>query len=273
VGIGAQLLRRRPLVLASALLALAALGLAASVWAHAARERVAPTPHFAGARIADFPVSYGAPGAIAEVPDPLGGGARALRLTVFDRDVEPLTPTDNPRAQLVSPDLVGAGANVWLATEFLVPESYPEVDPGGWVTLVEVYGPPFRGTSPWRLELAGDSLQWQRNSSYEFDTPFKQPLVRGRWIGVLLHERFGRHGFVEMWIDDRPVEFFGAGGRGRNADPATRRLKMATMDRSNDEGLNSVRIGQYRQAGMFAKGTIYFRGLEVGPTRASVAPR
>lgn len=249
---------RRPLVLACALLALAALGLALGLPAQALRERVAPIPHFAGAAVEDFPFAYGAPGAIAEVPDPVGSGERVLRMTVSNGDVRPLTPTENPRAELVSPDLIGPGANVWVATKFLVPAAYPEVDPGGWVTLVSVYGPPFHGTSPWRLELAGDYLQWQRNATYDFDTPFKQPLVRGRWISLLLHERFGRRGFVEMWIDGQP---------------AIERLRMATMDHSNDEGPNSVRISQYREEGMFARGTIYFGGLEVGPTRGSVAPR
>jgi hypothetical protein len=259
---------RRPLVLACALLALAALGLALGLPAQALRERVAPIPHFGAAAIEDFPFAYGAPGAIAEVPDPVGSGERVLRMTVSNRDVRPLTPTENPRAELVSPDLIGPGANVWVATKFLVPATYPEIDPDGWVTLVSVYGPPFYGSSPWRLELAGESLQWQRNSTYDFDTPFRQPLVRGRWTSVLLHERFGRRGFVEMWIDGRPIEFF-AGRSGEGA----RRLRMATMDHSNDEGRNSVRISQYREEGMFARGTIYFGALEVGPTRDSVATR
>lgn len=263
--------RRRLALVAVAVLAaalcLATLALGRGSDSHAARERAAPIRHFAGARIADFPFAYGAPGAIAAVPDPLGSGERVVRMSVADGDVKPLTPTGNPRAQLVSPDLIGPGDNVWLATRFLVPAAYPEIDPDGWVTLVEIYGPPFHGTSPWRLELVGDSLQWQRNSTYDFDTPFKRPLARGRWIGALLHERFGERGFVEMWIDGRPVGFFSRpGGR-----PAVRRLLMATMDHSNDEGLNSVRIGQYREAGMFDRGTIYFGPLAVGPTRASVA--
>ncbi len=260
---------RRPLVLASTLLALGALVLAVSFPALAMRGRTAPVAQFSGAAIGDFPVDYSAPGAISEVPDPLGGGGNVLELTVSNRDVHPLTPTENPRAELASPDLIGRGANVWLATRFLVPAGYPEVDPGGWVTLVSIYGPPFDGTSPWRLELSGDSLQWQRNATYDFDIPFKQPLARDRWTSVLLHERFGRRGFVEMWIDGQPIEFFA--GRGGRA--ATRRLKMATMDASNDGGPNSARISQYREEGMFAKGTIYFGALEVGPTRESVVAR
>jgi hypothetical protein len=263
---------RRPLVLAPLLFVLAALGFAAGVSANAVRDRGAPISLFAGAGIGDFPVGYAAPGAIAEVPDPVGSGETVLRMTVSNRDVYPLTPTDNPRAELASPEMIGAGANVWLSTKFLVPAGYPEIDAGGWVTLVSVYGRPFYGTSPWRLELAGDSLQWQRNATYDFDTPFRQPLARGRWTTVLLHERFDRRGFVEMWIDGRPIEFFGYGRRERDDPAATRRLKMATMDRSNDGGPNSVRISQYREEGMFAKGTIYFGALEVGPTRGSVAP-
>jgi Polysaccharide lyase len=265
---------RRRLVTSAGLLllVLAALGAANGVWAKPARDRAGAGSLFSGARIDDFPTEYSAPGAITEVPDPAGSGERVLRFDVSNRDVYPLTPTENPRAELTSPDLIRPGMNIWLSTKFLVPTSYPSVGGGGWVSLVSLYGPPFHSSSPWQLELAGNSLQWQRNQTYGFDIPFELPLQKGHWTTVLLHEGFARRGFVELWIDGRRIEFFGLGAYNPDHRAATSRLRMATMDRSNDEGPNSARIMQYRKAGMFGRGTIYFGPLEVGRTRASVEP-
>jgi hypothetical protein len=233
--------------------------------------RQAPeAPRFSGSTVGAFPMTYAAPGAIAEVPDPLGAGRNVLKMTVHDRDVYPITPTDNPRAGLVSPNLLQHGMEVWFATEFLVPNRYPRVPAGGWVSLMSFYGPPFHNSSPWQLELAGRNLQWQRNSTYDFDIPFKQPLRRGQWVSVLMHERFDRHGFVELWIDGEPIEFFDGDTYNPHRIAPTRRLKMATRDQSNNRGPNSARIAQYRRAGMFNVGTLYFGPLRVGPTRASV---
>ncbi|HET7445521.1 MAG TPA: heparin lyase I family protein [Solirubrobacterales bacterium] len=232
----------------------------------------AGAPRFFGATIGAFSTTYAAPGAIAEVPDPLGGSRRVLRVTVHDRDVYPVTPTDNPRASLVSPSLLQPGAEIWLATEFLVPVDYPRIPPGGWVTLASFYGPPYRSSSPWQLELSGRHLQWQRNATYGFDVPFEQRLQRGQWTSVLVHERFARRGFVELWIDGRKVRFFDGGTFNPHHHAPTFRLKMETRDRSNDYGPNSARIGQYRKAGMFNVGTLYFGPLRIGPTRASVVP-
>ncbi len=232
--------------------------------------RAAPPPLFSGSGIDDFRALHAVPGAITEVPDPAGSGETVLRLDVSNRDVYPLTPTENPRAELLSPDVVRPGRSVWLATEFFVPADYPAVRGGEWVSLVEIYGAPYRGSSPWSLELAGNSLQWQRNSTYGFDIPYKAPLVRGRWTTVLVHEHFSTRGFVAMWIDGRPIKFFSQGTYNPSRHAPVRRLKMATMDHSNGAGRNSARIMQYRKAGMFGEGTIYFGALKVGRTRASL---
>jgi Polysaccharide lyase len=264
--------RHRVALIPLLLLILSTLGLAASAWAYPpASGPGSAVPIFDGARIVDFPAEYAAEGAISEVPDPVGSGEDVLKFTVLNRDVFPVTPTENPRAELVSPNIVRRGMNVWLATKFLVPRSYPAFR-SGWVSLVSFYGPPFDSSSPWQLELGVEGLQWQRNSTYGFDIPFQAPLVRERWTTLLVHERFARKGLVEMWIDGRPIRFFGADTYNPHNHPATRRLKMATVDRSNGRGPNSARLMQYRKAGMFGEGTIYFGPLRVGRTRASVAP-
>lgn len=268
-----------PCLLAGALLCATALALTGSPFAAQARQVPDSTASasrggllFNGDHIRDFDEILAAPHAITEVPDPLGGGETVLKMTVDDGDVAPITPTENPRAQAVSPSMIHAGDEFWLRTEFLIPESFPSQVPG-WLALVSVYGPPHDGSSPWQIDLSGRHMLWERNEHYDFDTPWKQPLVRGKWVSVLLHERFDDDGWVEMWIDGRPITFFASGmsdSDNRNDHAPTRRLQMATADWSNDEGPNSARTGQYREEGMFETETIYFKALKIGTSRAAV---
>lgn len=225
---------------------------------------------FEGNRVSDFWIDHSAPAAISETADPTGSGARVMKMTVDDGDVFPITPTENPRAELLSPGLIDAGEEIWLQTEFFIPADYPTVPSGGWVSLVSFYGAPFNGPSPWRIELAGERIQWQRNGTYDYDVPWQAPMPRGRWTTVLVHERFAADGFVEMWIDGQRIDFFDSGTYNPSRQTPTSRLEMATMDASNGAGPNSAKIMQYRRQGMFDSGSIYFGPLRLGTTRAAV---
>jgi hypothetical protein len=230
----------------------------------------APSLLFNGSKISDFWINHSASGAISETSDPGGGSERAIKMTVKDGDVYPITPTENPRAELLSPALIEPGMEFWLSTKFFVPSDYPTIPSSGWVSLVSVYGAPFNGPSPWRLELAGGNLQWQRNATYNWDVPFQVPLPRGKWVEVVTHERFGSAGFVEMWINGKAVTFFGSGTYNPRHVAPTEHLQMATMDASNNGDANSAKIMQYRKAGMFSTGTIYFGPLRIGSTRIAM---
>jgi Polysaccharide lyase len=224
---------------------------------------------FEGAGVEDFWVDHSAPGAISEVPNPLGGGEGVLEMTVHNDDVYPVTPTENPRAELISPDIIEPGDEFWLSTKFMIPENMPDVS--GWLSLVSVYGAPFEGASPWRIGIcSNDNLCWQRNGTYRYDIPWEEPLVKGSWVNVLTHERFGSDGWVEMWIDGQPITFFDGGSNNPNHVAATQRLEMQTMDASNGAGPNSAKIMQYREAGMFETASVYFGSLKLGATRAAV---
>jgi hypothetical protein len=219
----------------------------------------APGLLFNGSRISDFDLMQAAPGAITEVPDPAGSGETDLQMTVNDRDVAPITPTENPRAQLLSPPIIDNGDEIWLSTKFFIPTSFPSAS-HGWMSLVSIYGAPFGGSSPWQIEIVDGRLQWMRNGTYNWDVPWQMPLIKGSWVTVLLHERFASDGFVEMWINGQQVNFFGR-------EP---KLAMQTMDRSNNGDANSAKIMQYREAGMFETGTLYFGSLKIGTSRESV---
>jgi hypothetical protein len=224
---------------------------------------------FAGVKLKDFALVQSAPNAITEVPDPLGSGQTVLKLTVSDKDVAPITPTENPRAQALSPDIIKAGDEFWLSTTFMLPQDFPSNVPG-WVGLGSIYGEPFGGPSPWQLDVEGDHICWPRNSNYKWDVPWQMPIVKGQWITVLLHERFASDGWVEMWVNGQPIKFFTSGGYNPNKVAPTEHLAMQTMDKSNNGGANSAKIANYREKGMFASLTVYFGALRVGKTRASV---
>jgi hypothetical protein len=225
---------------------------------------------FLGTQIADFPSNQSAPGAVTEVPDPAGSGETVFKMTVGDADVYPVTPTDNPRAALLTPTTIQPGEEFWWRSKFLLPRAFPASVPGWLVVLEGPYGPPFYGTPPWHIEVNRDHIQWSRNSTYGWDVPWRMPLVRGRLIHVLMHCRLAAHGFVEMWIDGRRVTFFGGPTFNPGDLAPTRRLRMSTEDRSNSGGPNFAALMSYRQQGMFPSVSIYQGPTSLGATAASV---
>ena len=231
-------------------------------------EEPAVKPLFSGSRVSDFWLNQSAPGAVSEVADPLGSSERALKMTVRDTDVYPITPTENPRAELLSPTFIKSGDEFWLSTKFMIPTDMPSVP--GWLSLVSVYGAPFQGSSPWHVAIDENKLRWQRNETYKYDTPWEASLTKGSWVTVLCHERFGSDGWIEMWINGKQITFFSGGTYNPNHVAATTKLGMKTMDSSNNGGPNYAKIMQYREVGMFQTGTVYFGSLKVGTTRTSV---
>jgi hypothetical protein len=270
--------RRAGLALCGALVALGAVVYLTGAWAKTLPggddERSAatsPVRSFHGDSIASFPLSESVPGAVTEVPDPTGSGESVFKMTVGDGDVYPLTPTDNPRAELLSPDLIHPGQEFWWSAKFLLPTSFPASVPD-WMTVLQgPYGEPYYGTPVWHIEVNHNRIQWGRNRTYDWDIPWQMPLLRGRWIEVLVHCRLARHGFVEMWVDGRRVTFFDGNTYNPSGHAPTRRLRMQTLDHSNDDGPNHVAILSYRKVGMFHSVTIYQGPTAVGPTRTSVA--
>ena len=225
---------------------------------------------FSGSQISDFSENQSAPGAVSEVPDPGGSGERVLKMTVDNGDVAPVTPTHDPRAQLLTPAFVRPGDETWWHTRFYLPASFPSRIPG-WVSVVEgPYGPPFDGSPPVSIGVDDGEIRFQRNEGYESDIPWQEPIVRGRWIDIVFHTRFGRNGFVELWVDGEQVTFFEDSPHNPLDEAPTQHLEMQTMDHTNDGGSNFFVIQNYREEDMFNSMTVYHGPTEVGTTRESV---
>jgi hypothetical protein len=225
---------------------------------------------FLGDQIKDFDLLQAAPGAITEAPDPLAPQRTVMKMTVKNSDVYPITPTGDPRAQLLSPEIFEAGDEYWWNSEFLLPSDYP-ASISGWNTVLEgPYGEPFDGTPPWHIEVNGATIRWSRNGTYDWDIPWQEPLVRNQWVHVLVHGRFAVDGWVEMWIDGKQVTFFSQGTFNPNHEAATKRIQMKMIDSSNDEAANFAVIQNYRELGALQTGTVYQGPMRIGTTRESV---
>jgi hypothetical protein len=237
-------------------------------------EEPAPAPSgsllFLGDQIKDFYLNQSAPNAITEVGDPAGSSQKVFKMVVADSDVYPITPTENPRAQLLSPTSIKPGDEIWWHSKFFLPGSFPSSVPG-WLNLLEgPYGSPFNGSPPWQIQVVGNSIQWTRNRTYAWDVPWKMPLVKEKWVDVLVHERFGSSGFVEMWINGQQVTFFSGGTYNPAKVAPTTHLDMATMDSSNNGAPNSIILQSYREAGMLGSVSVFEGPLTIGTSRAAV---
>jgi hypothetical protein len=225
---------------------------------------------FNGSRLSDFS-DQSAPGAVREVADPAGSGDSVFKMTVQDDDVYPVTPTENPRAQLASTEFIDEGEEFWWHARFYLPKDFPSYLPS-WLTVMEgPYGRPWDGTPPVSIDVNSDEIHWQRNDTYDWDIPWSAPIPRGQWTDVLYHTKFGSDGFVEMWVNDEPVTFFATDANNPNDEPQTQHLEMATMDHTNDGGHGAVIIQNYRKVDMFDTVSLYHGATQVGTTRASVA--
>ena len=194
------------------------------------------------------------PGRIADTPDPLGSGASVMRFTVRDSDVAPLTPTRNPRAQLQTPNFIRPGDELWISGRILIPTRFPDLPPGGWITVLSVYGPPYHGTSPAPLQILRTGRDRQARFgivSRDWRTRYwgvPVSRMRGHWVRWRIHERFAVRGWMEAWVNGRKV---------------MARRNLPLIDHANDRGRNHVANGFYRERGMFATATLYQAGLRV----------
>jgi hypothetical protein len=262
------MLRRAPLLglgLAAAIVAAALVVLAGG-----SQSAACPDAFFKGTSLRAFFLVHSVPGAITEVPDPAGGGQTVFKFTVGNDD-ETHGSTPNPRDELLSWPNITAGDEFWWSTKFFLPSDFPASTPG-FVTLLQgPFGGPTTGAPPFHIEANEGVLKWQRNETYGYDIPWQMPQVRNRWVRVTIHERFGRDGYLELWIDGKQVTFFAPGSSyNPNRVPPTTRLEMETMDSSNDGSPNSLYLQQYRKKGMYPTLTTYEGPLLIGPTRDSV---
>lgn len=192
-------------------------------------------------------------------------GTHALHFHVLDTDVKPCTSTENPRAQLQSPDLFVPGDERWEAWSVWVPNSFPGIPnvPGNYVLMQEDYGAPY-GEPP---KVGWDILHVNGTDTFATGsaavTVSHTPLVKGKWVDYLVHKRFANTpaggGFVEAWIDKVPVTFTTCNCK-----------KLTAQTMISNAPTARFFLNAYRRAGMFPVLDLYFDEARVGSTREIV---
>lgn len=198
-----------------------------------------------------------------------GVSGPVLRFTAHDDDIAPLTPTDNPRAQLVGPSTIRPGAVLWESWLLRLPRSFPAIAPLQWIALwTPAYGPPFAESPPVELHVDRSRLAVGLNAHAPVPdaTVWSMPLPRERWLRFTVQFRFAVNGWIELFVNDRPQWLREGTG------PPVRRLALRTIDPSNDGSANSARIMVYYQRGVAPQLTAYFAHFRIGLTRAQAEP-
>ena len=193
-----------------------------------------------------------------------------LRFTALDGDIAPATPTNNPRAQLVSPLLFYPGQVVWESWMMFFPASVPYVSSTQWLALwTPAYGAPFAGSPPTEFVVSGSRLELGRNAhaAVPWQPAWSMPVPRGRWTRFTVHFKFAANGWLALYVDGR------AQSLREGLGPTARRLAIALIDASNDAGPNASRIFVYYQQGAFPQVTVYYADFRIALTRAAAEAR
>jgi hypothetical protein len=247
---------------AAALLALIALGVPAAAAAHdAPRSGLL----FNGTNKRAWAFDQSATSTrIRKVQNPTGPGA-ALRFQTYNGDVFPLTPTANPRAQLVTPLQVRPGNEFWESYEVYVPPNFPlTASHHGWIGLGSpAFGAPFAGSPSVGLEIVNGDFRFQRNgyATNPWQIAWQTPLVLGHWIRFTWHVLLSQSGYVQLYMNNQQLEL---------ADGTTKSttLYMPVIDQTNYLGPWYSQLSVYYKHNTFPHVTLYFRAFRIATTEA-----
>ena len=206
---------------------------------------------------------------IQEVRDPATGVGKVLRFVAYNSDVFPITPTQNPRAQLVTPLRVRPGGQFWESYEVYVPRSFPVARTyHAWVALGSpAYGAPWAGSPSIELGINAGHFRFQRNgfADHPWQIAWQMPLVLGRWVRFTWHVLLSRQGFAQLYVDNSPVALASGGSRSTT-------LAMPVIDQSNGIGPWFSQLSVYFQHNAFSKLTLYFKDFRIGTSEAATVP-
>jgi hypothetical protein len=199
-------------------------------------------------------------------------GQYAARFHVLDTDVDPCTSTENPRAELETPEsLFKPGDDRWEAWSLYIPTTVPtplcgSCDDGAWFVFQEDYGAPWDGSPAvgWNFDFTANpkKIRMDRGEQYGHDQPGGVDIATGRWMDLLVHKKFANTasggGFVEAWVDGAPIAFPGGV------------TKLMTQTMHSTQNQLGFYLTAYRMRGYFTSFDVYYDAIRIGTTSAAV---
>jgi hypothetical protein len=190
-------------------------------------------------------------------------GRYALRLEVYNSDVSPCTPTDNPRAQIATSTMLAAGHDYWERFQVYFPSTWPSTS--SWQLFQQDYGSPWNGSPPLGFAVhrmnGVDTMGMDRGANHNYDEIWRARLTRGHWYTFLVHKFMSSSdsaGYVELWVD---------GARQSFVNGATR-FHTNTLA-SDHAGSYQFFLNDYRAANTANVSDVFFDGAQVRATRAT----
>jgi len=127
------------------------------------------------------------PDRISIVNDPVYGIKRKVMLM----DVRPEDTgnvTANPRAQVQTPMQYTEGQDVWIGFSVYFPKTLWTY----FLTFSELYGAPYKGSSPFRLAIQESNIIIDYNGA----TQWKKPMQAGVWYDFVYHEVLSKNASI-----------------------------------------------------------------------------
>lgn len=200
---------------------------------------------------------------VREVADPLGGNDVVLEFTTLNSDVAPLTPTVNPRSQLVSPAVVALDGTYWESSKVYIPPGSPLLNATSWVALnTPAYGSPFKGGGPvgWGIDYIagwggipdGVYMAWRDDAlnTYLWTDPIANFV--GRWTQLTWHYTISLSGVTLLYKDRALVANAPVGG----------------IDAADNQGPWTGRLMLYYNLGEFPQATVFHKSYRIATTQA-----
>jgi hypothetical protein len=202
------------------------------------------------------------------VNDPVYGSKR----TVMLMDVRPQDTgniTENPRAQVQTPMQYTEGQDVWIGFSVYFPKTIWTY----FLTFSELYGAPYKGSSPFRLAIQESNIIVDYNGA----TRWRKPMRAGVWYDFVYHEVLSKSasiGKAQVYMREQ--------GNGDDFTEILPLTSMATITSSNFLGPQYHKLAcYYDKTHTFTDATksvpvsnvkVYFANHKVGGSFNQVAP-
>jgi Polysaccharide lyase len=203
---------------------------------------------------------------VTVVQDPDAASDSVLQFNVFNSDIAPLTPTGNPRAQLITHNgVVTQNQPFWESYEVYIPASFPtSLTYNSWIALGSpFYGAPWNGSPSVELQIENGDFIWRTNaySQKPGSILWQSPVVTNQWVRFTWYVNPAIDGFAELYVNGQPLTVTYNGHTGAGVD-------IPVIDATNDTGPWESQLSVYMEHNVFSELTMYFKNFTIATTQA-----